>query len=592
MKKDEGRSSGLTKLGLIIGAVVLALGLGATLFGDKLRKLNGASAAALAGEDSISARSESPMLKQKTMKNFGSNDTYGGSAAPPPSAMAASPLPSPSAMAPPPSEPVAYRREIVQAVKPSNGRTLAPEPVTTGNTHTAYRPNPFTLTSEDALSTFAVDVDTASYALFRRNVNEGSLPPRDSVRVEEWVNYFKYRLPAPTQGDFRVDLEGAPSPFTRGRHLVKVGLQGRKLGRSERKETHLVFLVDISGSMDSADRLPLALRSIKLAVDGLNETDTVAISTYAGEVRTVLGPTPASNRREIFAAVDSLRAGGGTRMGDGLETAYRLAGKNAGPNKVSRVIVLTDGDTNMGNYQSADAMLNVVRGHVQEGVTLSTIGFGMGNYRDDLMERLANKGNGNCYYIDSEKEARRVFQEQLAGVLEVIAKDVKVQVEFDKTAVRGYRLLGYENRDIADRDFRNDKVDAGEIGAGHTVTALYEVELTGEGTKVATVRVRAKTPSGSEAAEQSFSFPREQLHRRLTDASADMRFATAVAGTADMLRGAPQASDWSMAVAEDLAEGAVEGMEDRQEFVSLLRRVREAKMLNVSSGRTTHNNPY
>jgi Ca-activated chloride channel family protein len=554
----------------IAGLLVFALLAVITLFGDNIRKLFGASAASLAGEDAVSlrsyAQSEPAALRKKTMKNFGSNDAYDMGSAP----VAAAPPPPPQA---------------ARAMMPS-------EPLPTGNTHAAQRPNPFTLTSEDNLSTFAVDVDTASYALFRRYVNGGSLPPRDSVRVEEWVNYFKYRLPTPTEGDFRVDLEGAPSPFTQGRHLVKVGLQGRRLGRSERKPTHLVFLVDISGSMDTPDRLPLALRSIKLAVDGLNEEDTVAISTYAGEVRTVLEPTPAAKRQEIFAAVDSLRPGGGTRMDGGLELAYKIAVKKAGPKTVSRVIVLTDGDTNMGQFRSADAMLERVQGFVKEGVTLSTIGFGMGNYRDDLMERLANKGNGNCFYIDSEKEARRVFQEGLAGTLEVIAKDVKVQMEFDKTAVRGYRLLGYENRAIADQDFRNDKVDAGEIGAGHSVTALYEVELTGEGTKVATVRVRAKTPSGSEAAEQSFSFPREQLHAKLTDSSADMRFATAVAGTADMLRGAPQASDWSLAVAEDLAQGAVEGMEDREEFVSLLRRVREAKMLNVSSGYTTHNNPY
>jgi Ca-activated chloride channel family protein len=313
----------------------------------------------------------------------------------------------------------------------------------------------------------------------------------------------------------------------------------------------------------------------------------VAITTYAGDVRVVLPPTPASQREQIFAAIDSLSAGGGTAMGDGLKVAYQQAVKNAGANVVSRVIVLTDGDTNVGQFRSADEMLESVRGFVQEGVTLSTIGFGMGNYRDDLMERLANKGNGNCFYIDSEKEARRVFQEQLAGVLEVIAKDVKVQVEFDKQAVRGYRLIGYENRAIEDRDFRNDKVDAGEIGAGHTVTALYEVELTGEGSKVATVRVRAKAPSGTEAAEQSFSFAREQLHTKLADASPDMRFATAVAGTADILRGAPQASDWSLAVAEELAQSATDGMEDREEFVSLLRRVREAKMLSISGAQMT-----
>jgi Ca-activated chloride channel family protein len=502
--------------------------------------------------------------------------------------------PAPVVMSAPPSG-EHKRREIIQIIRGSAApaaesqppSAMAPEPQPTGNTHVSERPNPFTLTSEDAFSTFAVDVDTASYALFRRYVNEGSLPPRDSVRVEEWVNYFKYRLPTPTKGDFQVDLEGAPSPFTKGRHLLKVGLQARRLGRSERKPTHLVFLVDVSGSMDQPDRLPLAMRSMKLAVDGLNETDTVAITTYAGNVRDVLPPTPASQRKQIFAAIDSLNAGGGTAMGDGLKMAYQQAVKHAGAKVVSRVIVLTDGDTNLGRFRKADEMLESVRGYVQEGVTLSTIGFGMGNYRDDLMERLANKGNGNCFYIDSEKEARRVFQEQLAGVLEVLAKDVKVQVEFDKTAVRGYRLVGYENRAIADQDFRNDKVDAGEIGAGHSVTAMYEVELTGEGSKVATVRVRAKTPSGTEAAEESFSVPRAQFHKRLADASADMRFATAVAGTADILRGAPQASDWSLAVAEELARGATDGMEDREEFVSLLRRVREAKMLHISGGQIT-----
>jgi Ca-activated chloride channel family protein len=335
----------------------------------------------------------------------------------PPSDPAEQPLAFMSPPASPPA-PESKRREIIQIIKGSSQpeSALPSEPQPMGNTHTSERPNPFTLTSEDAFSTFAVDVDTASYTLFRRYVNEGSLPPRDSVRVEEWVNYFKYRLPAPTKGDFQVDLEGSPSPFTKGRHLLKVGLQGRRLGRSERKPTHLVFLVDTSGSMNQPDRLPLAMRSMKLAVDGLNEADTVAITTYAGSVRDVLPPTPAAQRKQIFAAIDSLRSGGGTAMGDGLKMAYQQAVKYAGAKVVSRVIVLTDGDTNVGRFRTANEMLESVRGFVQEGVTLSTIGFGMGNYRDDLMERLANKGNGNCFYIDSEKEARRVFQEQLAGV--------------------------------------------------------------------------------------------------------------------------------------------------------------------------------
>jgi Ca-activated chloride channel family protein len=549
----------LVTVGLAIGLVAIL-----TLFGNNVRRLFGASADGLAGADSAVAFSKHGGLKAKTLKNFGQNDEGEESyAAPTPRTVTQ-------------AAPVAATAQA----RPS----APPEPVTSGNTHVTERPNPFTLTTEDRFSTFAVDVDTASYALFRRYVTEGGLPPRESVRIEEWVNYFRYRNPAPEQGDFRVTLEGAPSPFTRGRHIVKVGLQGRTLAKSQRKPTHLVFLVDTSGSMNSQDKLPLAQKAMKLMVGGLNESDTVALVTYAGSVRDVLPPTPASQRDTLFAAIDALTSGGGTAMGDGLELAYRHAAKKASSKAVSRVVVLTDGDTNLGYHQSAEAMLANVQGFVQEGVTLSTIGLGMGNYRDDLMEKLANKGNGNCFYIDSEREARRVFQERLAGTLEVIAQDVKVQVEFDPKAVRGYRLMGYENRAIADRDFRNDKVDAGEIGAGHTVTALYEVELAGEGAQVATVRVRAKRPGGVEAAEQSFSLPKSELHASLKDASADLRFATAVAGTADILRGAPQTNDWSLATAEALAEGSVDGMSDRAEFLGLLRLVRERQASSVAGG--------
>ncbi|WNG20705.1 von Willebrand factor type A domain-containing protein [Cystobacter fuscus] len=523
---------------LCMGTLVVGAG-GVTLFGNNLRKLMGASAESLAGNDIQYA----PSPARKSLRTFGSNSEEGSTYAP-----------------------VAGR-----------GRAVA------SSTHSAERPNPFTLSSEDRLSTFAVDVDTASYTLFRRYVTQGNPPPPESIRVEEWVNYFRYRYPSPTDGDFRVDLEGAPSPYTRGRHLVKVGLQGRTIAKSQRKPTHLVFLVDTSGSMNSADKLPLAQKSMKLMVDGLNETDTVALVTYAGGVRDVLPPTPASERDTLFSAIDSLTAGGGTAMGSGLEIAYRHAARKAHPQNVSRVIVLTDGDTNIGPT-SPDALLESIQGYVKEGVTLSTIGLGMGNYRDDLMERLANKGNGNSFYIDSEREARRVFQERLAGTLEVIAQDVKVQVEFDSRAVRGYRLVGYENRAIADQDFRNDKVDAGEIGAGHTVTALYEVELTGEGSRVATVRVRSKRPGGVEAAEQSFPLERASLHPTLREASANLRFAAAVAGTADILRGAPQAEDWSLATAEALAEESVDGQPDRAEFLGLLRQVREWNVSSVARG--------
>jgi Ca-activated chloride channel family protein len=546
---------------LSLALITLAvLGVSLALLGPKLRRVFGTSSYALAGNESVTngGRTAPAQLQRKSLANFGDNADEGSGSAPAPVAMAVRPT----------------------AAAPS---MRAPEPVTSGNTHAHQKPNPFTHTSEDRFSTFAVDVDTASYALFRRHVSTGGLPPPDAIRIEEWVNAFRYRYPEPTEGDFRVDLEGAPSPFTRGRHLLKVGLQGRHIPQSQRKPTHLVFLVDTSGSMTGADRLGLAQRSMKLMLEGLNPTDTVALVTYAGGVRDVLPPTPASQKDVISSAIDALTAGGGTAMGSGLEVAYRHAARKAAPGAVSRIIVLSDGDANIGNT-TPQALFTSIQGYVQEGVTLSTIGFGMGNYRDDVMEQLANKGNGNAYYIDSEREARRVFQEQLAGTLEVIAQDVKVQVEFNPQAVRGYRLLGYENRAIADRDFRDDKVDAGEIGAGHTVTALYEVELTGEGSTVATVRVRAKRPGGVEAAEQRFPFAREQLHPTLAAASANLRFATAVAGTADILRGAPQASDWSLATAEALAEEAVEGQSDRAEFLGLLRLVRERRTPSMAGG--------
>jgi len=261
-----------------------------------------------------------------------------------------------------------------------------------------------------------------------------------------------------------------------------------------------------------------------------------------------------------------------------MELAYQHAVKRARAGVVSRVIVMTDGDTNIGPALSADGMLEVIGKHVKEGVTLSTIGFGMGNYKDSLMERLADKGNGNCFYVDSRKEAQRVFEERLAGTLEVIAKDVKIQVEFNPKAVKTYRLLGYENRDIKDRDFRDDKVDAGEIGAGHTVTALYEVQMAQDASPkeaLATVRIRAKEPFGTQAFEQSFPFGREKMRGSVAESSPDFRFAVAVAGTADILRHSRQSEGWSLSAALALAEGSVDGFADRKEFVSLLQRTRE-----------------
>jgi len=438
--------------------------------------------------------------------------------------------------------------------------------------------NAFVEAAQSPVSTFSVDVDTAAYTLARRYIGQGALPPPDAVRVEEYVNYFRYRYAPPIAGAFSVSLEGAPSPFTKGHHVLRVGLQGKIVSKSERKPANLVFLMDTSGSMSSEDRLPLAKEAVKMAVRNLNENDTVAIVTYAGGVADVLAPTPAGEQQKIFAAVDSLRSGGGTAMGSGMELAYKHAVQRARAGVVSRVIVMTDGDTNIGPYMSADAMLEAVGKYVKEGVTLTTVGFGMGNYHDALMEKLADKGNGNAFYVDGPKEAKRVFEERLAGTLEVIAKDVKVQVDFNPKAVKTYRLLGYENRDIRDRDFRDDKVDAGEIGAGHTVTAMYEVQLSPNASvqeALATVRIRAKEPFGSQAFEQAFPFGRDKLRNAVGDASPDFRFAVAVAGTADILRHSRQSEGWSLSAALNLAEGAQDGMADRKEFVSLLLRARE-----------------
>ncbi|HEX8536682.1 MAG TPA: von Willebrand factor type A domain-containing protein, partial [Cystobacter sp.] len=354
--------------------------------------------------------------------------------------------------APAPQAAIAPRMEMKRSLpagrmKVLHGdKDLAPEPVSPGNTFAEHTPNAFTETAADKLSTFAVDVDTASYTVARRYLTQGSLPPGTAVRVEEFVNYFKYRYAPPEEGAFRVHLEGAPSPFSQGRHFVRVGIQGKVVSRSQRKPAHLVFLVDTSGSMNQQDKLPLAKEAMKIAVKNLNENDTVALVTYAGSTRDVLPPTAATDLERIYKAIDSLESGGGTAMGSGMEMAYKHAVKKASGRVVSRVVVLTDGDANIGPNLSADTMLRGIEGYVKEGVTLSTIGFGMGNYRDDLMEKLADKGNGNCFYIDSHKEARKVFEQQLTGTLEVIAKDVKVQVEFDPKVVRRYRLVGYENR--------------------------------------------------------------------------------------------------------------------------------------------------
>jgi Ca-activated chloride channel family protein len=440
-----------------------------------------------------------------------------------------------------------------------------------------YGVNTWGDTRTDHLSTFAADVDTASYTIVRRKLTDGALPPAAAVRVEELVNYFEYAYAAPDGArPFSVGIDAAPSPFDEGRHIVRVGVSTKAKSVSARKAANLVFLVDVSGSMRSRDKLDLAKRSLRILVDNLKDGDTVALVTYAGSTRVVLEPTGLDHKQQILAAIEELTAGGSTAMASGIELAYEQALKGLEGDAISRVIVLSDGDANVGRT-SHEEILASIAGKVREGVTLSTIGFGMGNYQDATMEQLANKGNGNNYYIDTLSQARRVFQEQLGATLEVVAQDVKLQVDFDARQVARYRLIGYENRDIADDDFRVDAVDAGEIGAGHQVTAVYEIELreaiTADVTPddaLVTVRIRHKEPEGKEATESSFAFTNRQLGASFAGASADLRFAFAVAAFAEVLRGSGDADRWSLAEIRAIAGAATGTDPDRKELVGLI----------------------
>jgi Ca-activated chloride channel homolog len=439
-----------------------------------------------------------------------------------------------------------------------------------------YGVNPTVDPTKDRLSTFAIDVDTASYTISRRKIMEGELPPREAVRVEEFLNYFDYGYEGPkpdAAAPFAVHLDAAPSPFTAGHHLIRVGIQGKRLTQQERKPVHLVYLVDTSGSMQSPDKIGLARKSLRLLTESLHQGDTVALCTYAGSTREILPPTGALRRGEILAAIDELAAGGSTAMESGLQIAYRLAEKTRVPGHVNRVVVLSDGDANVGATTHGD-ILKSIQHYKDQGITLSTVGFGNGNYKDTMMEQLADQGDGNYSYIDSEAQARRVFSEQVSQVLEVIARDVKVQVEFDPAVVKQYRLVGYENRDIADKDFRNDKVDAGEIGAGHSVTAVYDVVLKSTTSSPITVRLRHKAPapSAGSAIETVFAMSPSRTAPSFEAAPASLRFAAAVTEFGEILRQSPHARGVSLAQVEQTARAAALPRADQQEFLGLVRK--------------------
>lgn len=449
--------------------------------------------------------------------------------------------------------------------------------------------SPVQAVAQQPVSTFSIDVDTGAYANVRRFLNDGSLPPKDAVRLEELVNYFPYAYPKP-EGDvpFSVATELATTPWNPETRLLRVAIKAADLSAAELPPANLVFLVDVSGSMDRREGLPMVQSTLKLLVDQLRPQDRVALVTYAGNASVVLESTSGSEKAKIRTAIDQLSAGGSTAGESGIQLAYQEAQKGLLKGGINRILLATDGDFNVG-ISDFETLKQLAADKRKTGVSLTTLGFGTDNYNEQLMEQLADAGDGNYAYIDNLREARKVLVDQLSSTLAVVAKDVKIQVEFNPAEVSEYRLLGYENRALKREDFSNDKVDAGEIGAGHTVTALYEVvpvgakgwleplrytqanEKPGKAGEIAWLRLRYKAPEGG--ASQLVERPIGKGEATpIAKASEDLRFAAAVAAFAQQLGDAKYTGDFSLADSAKLARGA-KGEDPfglRGEFVQLV----------------------
>ena len=396
---------------------------------------------------------------------------------------------------------IAPRAESDRAVLPPPPLPLPPLTPEDRERYAKLSENGVMLTREQPVSTFSIDVDTGSYANVRRFLTQGRLPPKDAVRTEELINYFDYAYPQPRDRaqPLALTTELAPTPWNPHTHLLLVGLQG--YAPAQRPAANLVFLIDVSGSMDQPNKLPLLISAFKLLAGQLEARDRVSLVTYAGNAGVVLEPTPGDQRAKILGALEHLRAGGSTHGSAGIETAYRLAEQARLPEGINRVILATDGDFNVGTVNH-EALIQLIEQQRAKGISLTTLGFGGGNYNDQLMEQLADKGNGNYAYIDTLQEARKVLVDELASTLETIAGDVKVQIEFNPAQVTEYRLIGYENRLLAREDFNNDRVDAGEVGAGHRVTALYEITLAGQPPRIEPLRYGAVPAARAEASTE------------------------------------------------------------------------------------------
>ena len=426
------------------------------------------------------------------------------------------------------------------------------------------------------LSTFSIDVDAASYSNIRRFINYGQLPPKDAVRIEEMINYFNYDYPQPAdENPFAIFSEVSQCPWNDQHQLVHIGLQGKNIDRSKLPASNLIFLVDVSGSMNSPEKLPLLKSAFKMLVNQMSENDRVAIVVYSGAAGEVLPSTPGNKKTQILEAIDDLSAGGSTAGGEGIKLAYKIAAENFIADGNNRIILATDGDFNVG-VSSEGALEDLVVEKRKTGVYLTVLGFGTGNYKDNKMEILADKGNGNYAYIDNINEAKKVVVNQMAGTLFTIAKDVKIQVEFNPAKVKAYRLVGYENRKLNDEDFNDDKKDAGELGVGHTVTALYEVIPTGANSdfdndidelkyrkkvvttkneELLTLKLRYKAPDGMESQLITKSLKNKNIN--IAEASENFKFSAAVAAFGMLLRASEYSNGYTFTDVFSLAQESI-----------------------------------
>ncbi|WP_426756029.1 YfbK domain-containing protein [Myxococcus sp. Y35] len=503
------------------------------------------------------------------------HDTLGVSINGPPASI----LPSLTAGRPAPSKPPSAPQLVLSVVEPSEP-AATPAPVSPFHMYfQGYGVNPTVNTEEERFSTFSVDTDSASYTLTRAYLERGSLPDERAVRVEEFVNTFDYGYTPKGAEPFSVQVEGFPSPVRKGYHVVHIGVKAREVSRPQRKPSNLVFVIDVSGSMNLESRLGLVKRSLHLLVNELDERDLVSIVVYGSSARTVLEPTSAVHKHILHAIIDGLHSEGSTNAQAGLELGYSLAASRLLKGGINRVILCSDGVANTG-ITDADSIWARIREHAAKGITLSTIGFGMGNYNDVLMERLSHIGEGHYAYVDRIEEAQRLFVRDLTGTLQVVAKDVKLQLEFNPKAVSHYRLLGYENRMLTQEQFADDRVDAGEVGSGHAVTALYEVKLTEPSASFGTLRIRYKAPEGGSSKLIEKPLPYAVLRPAYGRAAPPTRLSYVAAAFAEKLRGSYWVRPLTYDALSSLWEEIGQPLKNRADVAELGALIQKARALD------------